>query len=315
MKAVTVTLNPAVDQRQWVGAPRLQAFNRAEQVAYEASGKGINVARALHGLGRPVVALAPLGGLFGQFIEAALSAEGLGLRAHPIAGETRLNVKVMDSAGRSTEFNTPGPALSAAEQGRLWGLLEAEIVPGAPAVLAGSLPPGVPTGLYADWTRRLQALGARVCVDASGEALRAALAAGPDLIKPNRQEAEALLGRAITGVLDALGAARQLQSLGASQVALSLGEAGAVFLNEPSLGEQAVLAVPPAVPVRSTVGCGDALLAGLVAAQMGGLPWPEAARQATALAAARAVNDGPAFVDAELARRLAADVRVERLDL
>lgn len=289
-RVVTLTLNPALDLHEEVAEPRLHALNRASRGTFEPSGKGINVARALHELGLEVTAVAPLGGPLGRLIREALEAQGLSLRACAVAGETRLNVKIADRAGRTTEFNLPGSALSGEEQRRVWDALRSEARPGSWVVLAGSLPPGVPATLYGDWTRALQAQGATVLLDAGGEALRGALASGPFLIKPNREEAQAALGSPIRTRQDALDAARRLRELGARQVALSLGAQGALLL-----GEEAVFATPPEVVVRSTVGCGDALLAGLIASLRWGRGWQGAARFATAYAAARAQHGGPAF--------------------
>lgn len=305
-RAVTVTLNPAVDLHEEVAAPRLNALNRAHRAQFEPSGKGVNVARALHEQGVPVTAVAPLGGLFGTFIREALEAEGLDLRACPVAGDTRLNLKVADPGGGTTEFNLPGPALSPEELRAVWEALRAETGPGGDVVLAGSLPPGAPARLYADWTREVQAGGARVWLDTSGEALRAALPARPFLVKPNREEAGALLGASLASESEVLDAAGRLRRLGARNVVLSLGAQGALFL-----GEEVVWVSPPPLDARRTAGCGDALLAGLLAALTRGETWREAARWATATAAARAGHRGPTFGDVGRARELLPHVRLE----
>ena len=303
-RVLTVTLNPAIDMRMRFPQVRLEGLNRAQNVQLEPSGKGINVARALARQGFDVTAVALLGGSFGAMLESQLleqsissqsiseqTGRGLHLLRVPIAGETRCNVKVLDlERSAVTELNAPGPAVSAAELEALHQTLRREVKAGDLVVLSGSLPAGVPVETYANLIRELSSLGVRTYFDADGAALQAGLEAKPFLVKPNRIEAETLLNVQIESRADALEAARKFQRLGAQQVVLSLGSGGALFVCT-----EAVFAQPPAVQVQSTVGSGDALLSGLVAAQLRGFSWPETARYATAVAAARVASSGFEF--------------------
>lgn len=158
-------------------------------------------------------------------------------------------------------------------------------------VVSGSLPAGVPVEAYANLLRELSGLGVKTYFDADGAALQAGLEAKPFLIKPNRLEAETLLNVRIESRTDALEATRKFQTLGAQQVVLSLGAEGALFVSS----TEAVFAQSPAVQVHSTVGSGDALLSGVVAAQLHGLSWLEMARYATAVAAARVASSSLEF--------------------
>ena len=284
-RVLTVTLNPAVDMRLRFASLELEGLNRAQDVQLEPSGKGINVARALARQGFDVTAVALLGGPFGAMLESQL--HGLCLLRVPIAGETRCNIKVLDlERSAVTELNAPGPQVSESELEALRRALQREVRAGDLVVLSGSLPANAPVETYANLIRELSGLGAKTYFDADGAALQAGLAAKPFLIKPNRLEAETLLKMTIESPDDALEAARRLQTLGAQQVVLSLGGDGALFVSS----DQAVFAKPPAVQVHSTVGGGDALLSGVIAAQLQGLSWPETARHATAVAAARVAS-------------------------
>jgi 1-phosphofructokinase len=307
---LTLTLNPAIDMRMRFGRVHLEGLNRAQAVQLEPSGKGINVARALARQGFDVTAIALLGGPFGAMLETQLlgqsisnqTGRGLRLLSVPIAGETRCNVKVLDLERTAvTELNAPGPQVSAAELEALLQILRLEVRAGDLVVLSGSLPMGVPLGTYADLIRELSRLGAKTYFDADGAALQAGLEAQPFLTKPNRLEAETLLEMRIDSRNDAHEASRRLQTLGAQQVVLSLGADGALFVSS----DQVLFAQPPAVQVHSTVGSGDALLAGVVAAQLQGLPWLETARYATAVAAARVASSSLEFPEpAEIAALL-----------
>lgn len=294
-RVLTVTLNPAIDMRMRFASLQLEGLNRAQDVQLEPSGKGINVARALARQGFDVTAIALLGGPFGVMLETQLleqsissqSVPGLHLLRVPIAGETRCNVKVLNlERSAVTELNAPGPQVSEPELEDLRQTLRHEVNAGDLIVLSGSLPAGVPGTTYANLIRELSSLGAKTYFDADGPALRAGLGAQPFLIKPNRLEAETLLQMEIESPADAHEAARRLQALGAQAVVLSLGADGALFVS----GAEAVFAQPPAVQVQSTVGSGDALLSGVISAQLQGLSWPETARYATAVAAARVAS-------------------------
>ena len=289
-RVLTVTLNPAIDMRMRFASLQFAGLNRAQDVQLEPSGKGINVARALARQGFDVTAVALLGGPFGTMLEQSISSQsvpGLRLLRVPIQGETRCNVKVINlERSAVTELNAPGPQVSASELEDLQQTLRREIKAGDLVVLSGSLPAGMRVETHAHLIRELSGLGAKTYFDADGAAFRAGLEAQPFLIKPNRLEAESLLQMQIQSRDDALGAVRRLQTLGAQQVVLSLGEDGALFVSS----DQAVFAHPPTVQVQSTVGSGDALLSGVIAAQLQGLSWLEAARYATAVAAARVAS-------------------------
>ncbi|MDO4264841.1 MAG: 1-phosphofructokinase family hexose kinase, partial [Deinococcus sp.] len=186
--------------------------------------------------------------------------------------------------GSTTDFNLPGVRVSAAQLDALLGQLRHLAAEQDAVVLAGSLPPGMPADIYARAVAALRQNGVPlVAADTSGEALRHLLAAPtlPHLLKPNIHELEAALGRELPTDAARLEAARDLLERGAEWVALSLGEEGAWLV----WAGGAVRALPPQVDVVSTVGAGDAMVAGLVSARLSGLTPSEALRRATAFAA------------------------------
>jgi 1-phosphofructokinase len=313
-EVATVTLNPAIDRTVSVAGFEAGAVNRAELAGDRAGGKGVNVAAALAEQGHRVAALGFLGrdndAIFAEHF-AALGVADFCLR---LPGATRTGIKIVDSRrGETTDLNfpglTPGPAALA-------DLLEQiEKLEAAWCVLAGSLPPGVPTDFYGQATRRLKARGVHVALDTSGAPLAEALAAGPDLVKPNVHELAALTGRDLPDEAAVVAAASTLVAGGVRLVAVSRGAEGAVLVS----ADEVIVARPPAVAVRSTVGAGDAMVAGLVAASLRGLPPAEAARLATAFslhALSRAATD--AKVDAaavdprEAVEKFAARVEVRK---
>ena len=265
---ITVTPNAAVDVTYRVARLVPHASHRVTEVVAVAGGKGVNVASVLSGRGVPVLATGLLGGQAGEAVRADLDARGIPHDFADCAGETRRSVTVVsDADGDATVFNEPGPLVSAAEWAglltHLGSLLDhtgARVV-----VVSGSLPPGAPADSCARIVELAHDRGARAVVDTSGEALAAALAAGPDLVKPNRAEAYE-----VTGAADPVAAARALQSRGAREVLVSLGSDGLLLLDARGTARGARLRGPLH---GNPTGAGDAAVAALAAAMAeGGTP-------------------------------------------
>ncbi|MGW9524438.1 1-phosphofructokinase family hexose kinase [Streptomyces diastaticus] len=276
---LTVTLNTAVDLTYHVPALREHTTHRVTEARERPGGKGLNVARVLARLGHDTTVTGFAGGPTGAWLRGALSGESRVRDALvPIGGTTRRTVAVVDTAGGdTTQFNEPGPIVTAAE----WEALKrayATLLPGAEAVaLCGSLPPGVPVGAYAHLIREARAANVPVLLDTSGEPLRRGIAARPDLVKPNATELADL-----TGTRDPRHAARAARRRGARAVVASLGAEG--LLAETAAG--AWRAAPPA-PVRGNpTGAGDSAVAGLLAGLVEGADWPDRLVRAAALSAA-----------------------------
>lgn len=278
-EVITLTLNPAIDRTVTIPGFLAGAVNRVTDASDRAGGKGINVAAALAGNGHAVAALGFIGrgneGIFTTFFEQ----QGIEDRCQRLPGETRVGIKITDPVRHeTTDINFPGLAPSAEDLQVLRAQIEA--LSGGWCVLAGSLPPGVPPDIYREFVTVLKRRGVRTVVDASGVALREALLAGPDVIKPNVHELEAHVGRALPDETAVIAAARELVTGGVSLVVVSRGAGGACFVT----AKEVVVACPPSIPVRSTVGAGDAMVAGIVAGRLRGLSLTDTARLATAFA-------------------------------
>ncbi len=241
--------------------------------------KGINVAVALATHGTPTATLGYLGRDNPASFERLFSDHSITDLCDRLPGATRVGLKIIDAArGEVTELNFPGPAPSPADVTALLDRLDG--ITCRWCVLAGSLAPGMPADFYANAIRRLRARGIQTALDTSGEPLAAALTAAPDLIKPNEHELATWAGRDLPDETALLAAARAITATGVGLVVVSRGASGALFVTR----DTAVRARPPAIAVRSTVGAGDAMMAGAVAARLHGLPLDALARQATAYA-------------------------------
>jgi tagatose 6-phosphate kinase len=302
---VTVTPNPAWDVTYHLERMIRHGANRPASVAGRAGGKGVNVARVLRSLGVAVTAVAPLGGATGERIRADLAAADIALTAVPVAGETRCTTTIVETdSGGATSLNELGPARTARE----WALVvaaTAELLPDASVlVLSGSLPPGVSVSGYAELVTLARAARVPVLLDASGPALSAGVAAGPDVVKPNADE---LL--AVTGEADPLRAVARLARTARAGTAViaSFGPEGMVAGTDEGWWR----ATPPASVRGNATGAGDAAVAALARGLAEGGPWPDRLRDAVALSAAAVAAPMAGDVDGELYRTWLARVRVD----
>jgi 1-phosphofructokinase len=281
---VTITLNPAVDHAVTVPHFRVNAVNRATGEVRTAGGKGLNVASFLADYGIGVVATGFLGRSNARLFEEHLAAKRIEDRFVRVQGATRVNFKILNPAeDEVTDVNLPGLAPTKED----WMLLESAVDLLATQhdwfALSGSLPPGLHPATYHSFVHRLQDKGCKVLLDTSGESLRAALPACPTVIKPNTRELEETLGRQFRSEADLLKAARHLVQGGIQCVIVSRGADGALFVDS---GSACSARHPGPDKIRTTVGAGDALVAGYLAAQIDGLNSEPSARLAIAFSIA-----------------------------
>jgi len=256
---VTVTPNPSIDRTIQIDRLDRGRMIRARAATSEAAGKGLNVSLALATEGVDTSAVLPLAA-DSATVYLRLLADAVPITAVPVQGATRVNVSLVEPDGTVTKVNEPGPQLGPDDVEAI--LAAASAVAGSGWIVGcGSLPPGVPVDFYA----RLAALGSeerRIAVDTSGEALGAAVCAGTALVKPNTAELEELVGRPLATIGDVIAAARELIERGAHAVLVSLGPDGALLVD----ARTASHAEASIDDVVNTVGAGDALLAGFLAA-------------------------------------------------
>lgn len=290
---ITVTLNPSLDRTLTVAELRRGEVIRADETLEDPGGKGVNVTRFLVAAGTPSVAVLPVGGSIGRGLLGLLDEQHIPHRAISISGRTRANVAVVEPDGTTTKLNEPGPVLSAADVARLTETVADLITPGDWVVVAGSLPPELGTDVINRLAFVARTAGATFALDASGAALADGLTAAPDLIKPNGEELGEILGRSLTTLDEVLAGCHEARQRGAAAVICSLGADGAVLVD----GNGTWRAIGPTVPVLSTVGAGDCLLAGFL---RGGGSGPDALRVGVAWATAAVQTPGTGVPPADL---------------
>jgi 1-phosphofructokinase family hexose kinase len=263
-----------------------------------------------HRLGHSTVAISTCGGHMGRLLAGTLREEGVPAEFVAAGEETRLNVILVDpESGESTRVWDRGPQTDATTADGLLALVRRFAPDAETFVAGGSLLPGMPSDLHATALGIAAAAGARTILDADGDALRAALAARPTLVKPNRDEIASLLGRKVEDEADAVAAARELMALGPQAVVVSMGGKGAILVEK----SRAVRAVPPQVEFRSAVGSGDSMVAGLAIALARRQDLVEGLRLGTAAGAATATTMGTQLGERAEVERLVAKVRIEFL--
>lgn len=270
---LTVTMNAAIDRTVAVPNFRLGHRHRVVESRTGAGGKGINVARALGLLGRPVIATGLAGGATGARVLEVLEEESVLTDFTRIRGETRTNLAVIDpTSGEQTEINERGPEVTEREVEAFFERLDYLARGARICVLAGTLPPNADTELYARLVEGLRERGITTVLDAEGEPMRAGLRAGASVVTPNELEAEELVGQEFEDSADLVRGLHELLEMGASEAVITQPGGCVALVGEPSRRQCLSVSIEPLEPV-ATVGSGDAFLAGYVAARYdGGTP-------------------------------------------
>lgn len=306
----TVTLNPALDKTVEIPGMALDTVNRITEMRTDPGGKGINVSKVIAKLGGESCAVGILGGESGKMLEKLLEGEPFATRFRFVEGQTRTNLKIIDRKGHTnTDINEPGLTVTAAELDALLRELLAELRPGDIVVLAGSLPKGAPQDTYRSWTAACKKAGARVFLDADGALLAEGIKAAPHLIKPNDGELSRLAGKKLETLEELTAEGRKLLERGIERVVISLGGRGALYLRKGST----IYAEGLRVPVGSTVGAGDSVVAALAYVEAQGLSEEEAVRLSTAAGAANVMCSGTQAAEREAVEALLPKVRFSRL--
>lgn len=285
---VTVTMNPAVDKTIKLDELKRGGLNRIEHAELDAGGKGINVSKTIYALGGKTIATGFLGGNSASYIKDALADYQIQMEFIELDGETRTNLKIVEPDGLLTELNEAGPVVGTGLVEQLEKKLDELAGEDTWFVFSGSVPRGVGTDIYEKLIRQVKKKGAKTVLDADGELFRNGVKARPDVIKPNRMELERYFGEPAADDEILIGMGKKLLSQGIKLAAISLGQGGAIFMTD-----RITYGVPAVeVPVNSSVGAGDALVAGLVYSMEEGKTLEDAIRVAVATSAGAVMTAG-----------------------
>ncbi len=287
----------------------VDAVNRAGTTLDVASGKSINVAKVLKMLGEQPMAVGFIGGDRGEFIRAAMTRLGIESEFVTVTAQTRQCTTVIDeSAGTHTELVEESQAVAPADGDKLLAILRRRITGCQAAVMSGTIAPGAPVDLYFQCTQLAETVGALSVVDAQKAPLLEALKARPGLVKPNRPELAATVGRELEDEASVMAAMRELSERGARRVIVTAGKDPALAFD----GRNYWRILAPQIKAVNPTGSGDAFTAGLVWRLLRGDDLGEACRWAAAAGAANALTALVGEVDRADVERLAREVEIRR---
>lgn len=307
---VTVTMNPAIDKTLDIDTFEHGGLNRISHVEIDAGGKGINVSKTIHALGGESIVTGFVAGNNGRTIENVMKELNITSDFVEVKGETRTNTKVYETSGDLTELNEPGPEISEDDLQTLIKKLEGYADENTLFVLAGSIPRGVEKDVYKRIIEMAHEKGAKVLLDADGELFTRALDAQPDIIKPNRVELQQYAGfDYMASEQEIIGVAEKLMQKNISNVVVSMGKSGAIFLR----GDRKIKCQGLQVKAHSTVGAGDAMVAGLAYAWDKKLSLEETVKLCMAVSAGAVTTIGTKPPARDVVEALKAQVSMENI--
>ncbi len=306
-----LALNPAVDMTYEVDRILPDQKVHAHSTRFDPGGNGINVARALKRLSVQARSFCILAGETGVFLERLLGSQIGLLTSEWVEGETRINGTVIEcQPGNQYEVSGVGPPIPPASLETLLRQFVASAREGF-GVITGSIQPDLPDTLYAELVDKVQSGGGKAVVDAQGALLKNAIEASPFLIKPNHHELEQLTRQVIDGIEETARVARRLQQGGVTNVCISMGRKGALLCTP----DNSYHASTPKVKIRSTVGAGDSMVAGLVTGFLRGDPTERTLRLAVACGAGTVGHSGTELFSQNELPRLMEQVSIRTLDI
>jgi len=306
-KVLTITLNPAIDVTIQLNELQIGQVNRQESVEIHAAGKGLNIAQVLKDLGHEVVVSGFLGTMNKQIFDEHFKKVQFQPEFIYIEGETRQNIKIAEHSGRMTDLNGKGFLVSELDKKNLFQKIEM-ILPQIDVVaIAGSLPQGFNVDELQQLIKFIQGQGKKVALDTSGKALVAAIECQPWMIKPNTDELVESYQLPAATYSEQKKLFENLAKI--EHVVISMGEDGVNWLHD----SHPLHAKAPKVIVKSTVGAGDSLLAGMIHGLINGFSAEETLKTATAIASHAVTQIGFRIPNAEKLSQLKAQTTINSL--
>jgi len=271
------------------------------------AGKGLNVAQVIVALGEEVSVTGILPEVDSKRVTSFLEDHSISSRFIYVPGTMRINTTIIDeSSGATTHCNALSSTLSPRVQHEFAAIAASHMKPGDYWVFSGSLPPGFSDDAYASLIGTGGGIGVHTLLDSRGEGLRHGIRSRPTMVKPNLSELEAFFDEPIRGVHHIALKGKRLLDMGITYVFISLGADGMIALHK----NDCLLCSAPQVTVKDTVGCGDAMLAGIVVAHKRQFSFSETCRLAVACGTAKSLECGPGNISRETVWQLMEDVEI-----
>ncbi len=290
MKIITLTVNPAVDKSAQIDQLVPEQKLNCKAIQYQAGGGGVNISRVLHTLKVNNKCLFTSGGDTGLFLKRLLKEEQLDISPIPVESWTRENLSVVDNkTEHQYRFGMPGGTISAEEIVLIKKIVHREVTEDAMFIISGSIAEHMPQDLYVQLIQLLQNKNVKVVVDTSGKALELTLKEPVFLIKPNQKELAQLAGKLFMSKHEQEAFALELVKKGkATYVVVSMGARGAFIASADGIS----YCNTPSVKVKSTIGAGDSMVAGMVYAIQNGLSAADILKWGVVCGVATTMTDG-----------------------
>ncbi|NLD94278.1 MAG: 1-phosphofructokinase family hexose kinase [Fibrobacter sp.] len=271
------------------------------------AGKGLNVARVVSSLGEKVCirGIVPVCNL--EQVTSFVSRLEIEADLIPVDGSLRINTTIVESTnGAVTHINSAGSSLNESVQYEFERHFKKGLLQGDIYCMSGSLPKGFSNDTYDSLIRYSKEAGCKVMLDTRNDALQMGIRAKPHMIKPNLDELEEYFAEQIRGVHHIALKAKRFLDMGIEYTFISLGEDGMIAVH----GNDCLLCNAPRVNAKDTVGCGDALVGGLLVAMQRQFSFPEMCRLAVACGTSKALHKGPGVIDSNEVWQLMEDVEI-----
>lgn len=286
---ITVTLNPAMDKTLSIDNFSLGNVNRVSKIRYDIGGKGINVSKVLKNFDIDSNCTGFLGGIWKETFNSELNKRGISNKFVKINDDTRTNTKIVDYLNETyTDINEAGPNISKGEMNQFLENFKELCKQGDIVVISGGVSPSISKDIYRKLIKISKEKGAFVILDADGELLKEGIKENPDVIKPNEHELELLLNKSIENENDIIEEAKRLINNGIGKILISMGHKGAIYVTKNSVNYCKGLKVP----VKSTVGAGDSMVAALVYSKINNFTDEETLKYAVASGTAAVCLEG-----------------------
>ena len=309
---ITVTFNPAIDKTAEVETLQLHGLNRLCNVIQDAGGKGINVSKTIRALQGESIATGFLAGSSGNFIASYLNDHQIQHDFIWVDGMTRTNLKVLDKEMNLTEFNETGPSVTIAQVEQLLSKILSYVKEDTFVILSGNVPLGVPTTIYQDMIISIHDKGGHVILDADGELFANGVLSKPDVIKPNKYEVMSYfkLGDD-TSNEQLISHAQTLLNEKTKLIVISMGKEGSIFITK-----QAIWKVDAVrVEAHSSVGAGDAMVAGIAYAMQHAYEIEELIKLAVATSTGAVMTKGTQPADKHVIEQLMQKVTMTKMEV
>ncbi|GAA0122280.1 MAG: 1-phosphofructokinase [Clostridium argentinense] len=308
---ITVTLNPSIDRRYNIKDFERGKVFRADDFQYTPGGKGLNVAKIIKTLGEPVVATGFLGGKSGSYIREKLNEMNIEHKFLSIDGETRSCLAIISDDGSQTEILESGPLILEKDMDGFYNLYKELIEDEEIICISGSMPKDIDIDTYKNLIEIANKEGKKVLLDTSGEALKKGMEGKPYLIKPNKEELEAIVGNSISTEDDVIKGVSAIIKNGINIIAVSLGKEGCLVFNDNYMYRVTI----PKVTAVNPVGSGDAMIAGFAVSLKRNYEFENMIKLAAACGTANALEKETGKVDINNINSLINHIIIEKIKL